>query len=106
MVQITFTERDRGNDERCGTTNGWALHQGRGEKPCDACASAKAEYDRRWRAAPERTRINRLHAKAQGRALRALAKAHPDEYRVLYIQHKAALHAEFIRAQAKSDGAA
>ena len=97
MARITFTERDRGDDERHGTLAGSQRHSRAGEPPCDACRAAKAEYDREWRSAPEKTRRNRLHARAQARALRKLKDAHPDEYRALYVHEKAALTAEYIR---------
>lgn len=103
MAQITFTERKReSGDVRCGTTAGNDRHLSAGEPACEACKAAKAEYDKRWRAAPERTRINRMHAKAQSRALRALKDAHPDEYRALYVRMKAELTAEHIRAESES----
>lgn len=76
---------------RCGTTAGWGRHQRHDERPCDACARAKAEYDKRWSSAPRRRQIERLNATAQGRALRELSKRYPDEYRQLYLQHKAEL---------------
>lgn len=100
MVQITFTERERGDDERCGTHSAWKRHQNRNEVPCPACKAAKAEYDKRWRAAPERTRISRMHAKAQARALKALKDQHADEYRALYVRSKAELASEYIRKSA------
>lgn len=67
-----------------GTYGGYREHQRHGENPCAACTAAKAAYDQRWRAAPERTRQNRLYARAQGRALRALARENPGRYRQLY----------------------
>lgn len=103
-MKVTFIERQRGDDERCGTTTGWSRHQQRGEKFCDACAHAKSEADKRWRSAPERTRTSRLHSKAQARALKLLKDAHLDEYRALYVEQKAELHAEFIRAGDEPEG--
>ena len=78
---------------RCGSHSGWAAHQRRGEKPCDACVRAKAEYDKRWRSATEQQRKARLASKAQRKALSRLTKLHPDEYRVLYVAAKAELEA-------------
>lgn len=84
-----FTERKRRNgDVRHGTPSGALWHARRGEDPCDACRAAKAEYDRQWRAAPEKVQRNRLHAGAQRRALKALKDAHPEEYRRLYLAFK------------------
>lgn len=69
---------------RCGTASGYSGHQTRGEKPCDACVRAKARYDARRNAAPERVRKNRLYAKAQGLANLRLRHRHLGEYRELY----------------------
>ena len=99
MAQITFTERERGDDFRHGTNSGAARHAASGEPPCDACRAAKAEYDKRWRSGDEQTRKNRLHAKAQARASGELRRSHPDEYRTLYLKHKKLLTAEFIAAR-------
>ena len=97
MAWITFTERDRGDDERHGTPAGARRHSEAGEPPCEACRAAKSEYDRRYRAANDKKRMNRLHAKAQNRAERDLRRAHLDEYRALYLEHKRQLIAEHIR---------
>lgn len=79
---------------RCGTAAGYTAHQNRSEKPCDACVRAKAEYDHRWRAAPEQQRRSRLNALAQRKAYSTLAHRYPDEYAALYAQFKAAAFAE------------
>lgn len=76
------------SSERCGTTAGFARHQWKGEAPCPACKAAKAEYDKRWRAADRRTRLSRALAKAQGRAERDLARLHRADYVRLYEAHK------------------
>jgi hypothetical protein len=84
-----FAERKRRNDDqRHGTLSGAKRHSDAGEDPCDACRAAKAEYDKRWRSGDEQTRRNRLSAQAQARAYSALAKAHPEEYRRLYLAFK------------------
>ena len=79
---------------RHGTTSGWALHQKRKEKPCDACVRAKQEYDKRLRSAPNKARLNRLYARAQGRAYSDLKRLHPAEYQALYEAHVSALKQE------------
>jgi len=79
---------------RCGTLSGWRRHQRADERPCDACAAAKAAYDKRWRAAPERKRRDRLKARAQGRALLRLSHHHPSEYRAMYYEALDELEAE------------
>lgn len=97
MVRVTYLERDRGDDYRHGTASGARRHSLAGELPCDACRAAKAEYDKRQRSTPEHTRRNRLHAKAQARALRDLRRRYLDEYKELYLDHKRKLIAEEIR---------
>tara|TARA_R100001244_G_scaffold6385_9_gene7517 strand:+ start:4481 stop:4771 length:291 start_codon:yes stop_codon:yes gene_type:complete len=90
-----FVERERkADDPRCGTTTGWARHQKAGERPCDACFAAKSAYDKRYRSADDKTRRNRLHSKAQAKALRALKHAHESEYRALYLAYKEQLLGE------------
>lgn len=97
MAKVGFVERDRGDDQRCGTTTGYNRHQSAGEKPCPACVEAKSEYDRRWRSADEVTRRSRLRAKAQQRALKALKDENPDRYRALYLAAKKDLVSQQIR---------
>lgn len=82
------------NTQRCGTTSGYSRHRWADEKPCDACAAAKAEYDRRLRSAPEATRRSRLNARAQGRALARLRRLYPDVYAALYEEEKVRLWRE------------
>lgn len=82
---------------RCGTNSGYTAHQTRGEKPCDACATAKREYDQRWRAAGDNTKRNRLNAKAQARANAELKRLHPAEYRMFYEHYRDILLAEWER---------
>lgn len=65
-----------------------------GEKPCDACTRAKAEYDKRRRDAPEHKRRSRLAAKAQGKATTRLRAAHPEEWRTLYAAALAEVYDE------------
>lgn len=76
---------------RCGTTSGYTSHQHKGEKPCDACATAKREYDQRWRSADETRRRSRLSAKAQAEAYKVLADRYPLEYQRAYLSARAAL---------------
>jgi len=97
MVRITYLERDRGDDYRHGTATGARRHSAAGEPPCDACRAAKAKYDKRQRSSSEGIRRNRLHAKAQQRALADLRRRYLDEYRELYLAHKRDLVAEEIR---------
>jgi len=73
---------------RHGTTAGYREHQRREEKPCDACVRAKQEYDASWRGIADNTRRNRLHAKAQTRALKRLKHLHPGLYALLYAEEK------------------
>jgi hypothetical protein len=76
---------------RCGTTSGYDKHQRHGERPCNACALAKAVYDKKWQLAPRRKQLTRLHARAQSRALQELSRRYPTEYKQLYEQYKAEL---------------
>lgn len=85
----------RPRSARCGTPSGWSRHKLDDEKPCDACALAKARYDKRSRAAPDKVRVARLRTRAQGRALGALRANYPDEYQRLYQAHLA----EIFRAE-------
>lgn len=75
-----------GSRIRHGTHSGWTRHIRDGERPCDPCYAAKAQYDRRRRSAPEVIRASRLRARAQHRAYQALAHKYPDEYAALYRQ--------------------
>jgi hypothetical protein len=79
---------------RCGTPSGFRKHQDAGEKPCDACTAAKADYDRRWRSAPLRIQKHRLNARAQAEARNELARRYPAQYRKLYRLAKERLYDE------------
>lgn len=78
----------RANDQRCGTPTGYSRHQDRKEKPCDACAEAKREYDKRWRSATETQQRNRISAASQQAAYRRLAHLHPGLYQAFYAEEK------------------
>lgn len=71
---------------RCGTPSGWVRHRREGERACDACARAKAEYDARRRSADGKVRLARLRAKAQSRAGFELRHRYPEEYQELYAE--------------------
>lgn len=105
VEESAATGRFPGSTVRHGTHSGWTRHIKAKERPCDPCYRAKEDYDKRRRAAPEQTRLNRLHARAQGRALRALAHKYPDEYRALYVAYRAELMAEY-RAESSTHNAA
>lgn len=76
---------------RCGTPSGWNRHRLDGEKPCDACARAKREYDKQWRSAPDRVRKSRLNARAQRKAYGRLSRLYPEDYAKFYAEEKARL---------------
>lgn len=78
-----------GSTVRHGTASGFRTHQALIERPCDACYRAKQAYDLEWRSAPKRTQQSRAAAAAQGRALKRLKNAHPEEYAALYAEEKA-----------------
>lgn len=69
---------------RHGTISGHRKHCVEGTEPCEICRQAKAAYDYRWRNADERTKRNRLAAKAQQQANSELARRHYEEYRAIY----------------------
>ena len=79
---------------RHGTQSGYLLHQQLDEDPCGACYQAKAEYDRRWRAAPDKARRSRLLAKAQGRAAVKMRALYPKVWQALYEEAKQELAEE------------
>lgn len=65
-----------------------------GEKPCEPCTLAKRDYDSDWRSQPEPKLRNRLSAKAQMAAHKALSHKYKAEYDALYAAEKARLFAE------------
>jgi hypothetical protein len=79
---------------RHGTPSGYNAHRRTGEQPCDACARAKSDYDKRRSTTPDRVRRGRLAAAAQGRAKTRLVALYPELYRALYLDEKARLMAE------------
>ena len=83
-----------GSGVRHGTANGYSKHQALGESPCEMCRIAKHEYDTRNRAIPEKTKRNRLRARAQSRANTELRRRYPDEWKLIYDKHHNVLLAE------------
>jgi hypothetical protein len=80
----------------CGTNAGWFRHYRANEPPCDPCRFAHnrvtAEHQsRRRRDSPEKRAADALLSKAQTRAQRRLAAAHPDEYRALIDEERVLL---------------
>lgn len=73
---------------RHGTNSGWRKHQTLGEAPCDACRSAKTEYDKSRLEEPSAKARNRAHAVAQGRAYTRLAAKYREDYQHLYQEAK------------------
>jgi len=70
-----------------GSYAGYQWHRKNGEPPCDECVLANSSYQTAWRrnnpdkhAAQQRTQYARI------RALRKLAKLHPEDMRQLYQQ--------------------
>lgn len=64
----------------CGTYAGYQAHGRRGEYACEPCKKALAEYTAKWRKAnPEAARRGQSRQYARERALRELARRHPDE---------------------------
>lgn len=68
-------------DDRCGTPRGRMAHIRAGEDPCDACREGYAAYFRAYRSShPAEYRANVANGKARLRAMRRLARLHPDQY--------------------------
>lgn len=63
----------------CGTYAAWQRHKRRQEKPCEACAAARAQYLRQRYRDP-----GWAMRRAREDALEALAHRHPEEFRRLY----------------------
>lgn len=59
------------------------------ERPCDPCYQAKADYDKRRLADPDKARKNRAMSRAQSRAYSELAFRHKAEYQELYQHFRA-----------------
>lgn len=72
----------------CGTEAGYQRHVRAGEIACDDCKGGHALYMRLWRARGGMAR-SRAFRDARGRALSALARRHPNEYRELYLRERA-----------------
>jgi Skp family chaperone for outer membrane proteins len=73
---------------RHGNVKGWRRHQRAGERPCDACAKARADYDERRRNSDAETRAARIRGRAQIRAYQRLAHEYPDKYAAYYAEAK------------------
>lgn len=77
---------------KCGTRSGYYRHRKDNEKPCQACTTARHEYDKQRYA--QNGLPSRLRAKAQNLALRELRDHHKDEYDELYRTIKARVFTE------------
>ena len=72
-----------------GTYAGWNAHKKLDEAPCIACRKAASEYQAQWRKQNPKGYKRELHGMAAAdRARRRLARAHPEEYRQLYLEEK------------------
>ena len=68
-----------------GTRRGYAQCVKRAEGACPACRRAQSDYMQEWRQRYPTAQKREQHKQdARGRALRALARAHPAEFRRLY----------------------
>lgn len=83
----------------CGTYRGWAAHRRADEYPCHPCKQANAAYMQGWR-----KRRPEMHAEhvatqdARNRALRRLARLHPQDMRRLYAAEMASARTRQERA--------
>ncbi len=70
-----------------GTIAGYGRHKRRGERPCDKCREAMNAYNRErrreWEQVTTTKAADRLRRKARARALAALSRLHPGEFRSL-----------------------
>ena len=66
-----------------GTYGAYQKHLKRGETPCDDCRAAQRDYMAAYR---KRQPRSGHYATAANRARARLARAHPDEYRALYLE--------------------
>jgi hypothetical protein len=82
---------------RCGTPSGYRQHQQADEKPCDACARSKSDYDARRRDMPEQRLRSRIRAKAQFRAYQILARKYKKEYQQAYEAELVRVREEFAQ---------
>jgi hypothetical protein len=89
-VASPSTENDAQNaaPTRHGSPAGWRRHQKAKERPCDACAKARAEYDERRRTSDAETRSARIRGRAQVRAYQRLAHEFPEKYAAYYDEAK------------------
>jgi hypothetical protein len=72
-------------ESKCGTYAGWNAHRKAGEKACDACRKACADYMRgyRQRRGPE---PDRWRSRTRSAALERLAAKYPDQFARLLEQ--------------------
>jgi hypothetical protein len=83
--------------DKRGTLTGKTRHQVAGELLCDACREAERAYQENYRKRRGTVPSQAAGQRVRNRALRALAREHPEDYRRL-------LDAEWI-AETKRQGA-
>lgn len=76
--------KPRANAAKCGTPSGARAHRRKGERACGDCLAAESKATR---SRPS----HELSTKARRRALRDLARLHPEEYQALRRGHLADL---------------
>jgi hypothetical protein len=90
-----MTAFDNFGKTRHGTSTGYAKHRKLGENPCTPCWEAESQRYKKWLETPVNTIKNRLRARAQARANMDLVRRHKAEYKKLYEQRLAEVHAEY-----------
>jgi hypothetical protein len=77
------TQADLACGDKIGTPTGYERHRRADEDPCDDCRTARNTYLRAWQAAHPRSERSAVADRVRTRALRALAREHPTDYRRL-----------------------
>lgn len=67
----------------CGTPGGYQRHRKAGEPACEPCRAAQAGYIRQYRTDPEVREQTLRENAARTKALWALARRYPNDYREL-----------------------
>lgn len=91
---ISETGRSGACHGNTGTNAGYYRHKRAGERPCEKCRAAHNAYVRNRRKVDGRKAERAAYVRATGRAWRALAKRHPDEFAAILRRELGRVHAE------------
>jgi hypothetical protein len=81
--QYRGTRSDLACGDKIGTPTGHERHRRAGEQSCAECRAARNAYLRTWQAGRPRSERSAVANRVRARALRALAREHPTDYRRL-----------------------